>query len=71
MCFDTMQDGKYIEVLHVGSYDDEPASFEKMAQFAKDNGLERKVSSHRELYLNNAGRVETNKLKTILRYSVR
>ena len=71
MCFDTMQDGKYIEVLHVGSYDDEPASFETMAQYAKDNGLERKESSHREIYLNNAGRVETNKLKTILRYSVR
>ena len=68
--FDTMQDGKCIEILHVGSYDDEPASFEKMAQFAKDNGLTRKESSHREIYLNNAGRVETNKLKTILRYSV-
>jgi hypothetical protein len=33
--------------------------------------LERKESSHREIYLNNAGRVEMNKLKTILRYSVK
>ena len=71
MRFDTMKDGKYIEILHIGPYDEEPASFEKMAQFAKDNGLTRKESSHREIYLNNAGRVEMSKLKTILRYSVR
>lgn len=70
MRFDSMQDGKCIEVLHIGCYDDEPASFAKMAQFAKDHGLTRKESSHREIYLNNVSRVETNKLKTILRYSV-
>lgn len=33
--FDTMQDGKCIEILHIGAFDDEPASFEKMTQFAK------------------------------------
>ncbi len=71
MRFDTMEDGKCIEILHIGPYDDEPASFEKMAQFSKENGLERRESRHREIYLNNAGRVEKSKLKTILRYSVR
>ena len=71
MRFDTMEDGKCIEILHIGPYDDEPASFEKMAQFAKENGLERRKSRHREIYLNNAGRVKKSKLKTILRYSVR
>lgn len=70
MRFDTMQDGKCIQILHTGPYDDEPASFEKLAQFAKDHGLERTASCHREIYLNNAGRVEKSKLKTILRYSV-
>lgn len=69
--FDTMQDGNCIEILHNGPYDDEPASFEKMAQFAKDHGLTRKESSHREIYLNHAGRFPMSKLKTILRYSVR
>lgn len=68
--FETMQDGKCIEILHIGSYDDEPAAFEKMAQFAEDNGLIRKESSHREIYLNNAKRVEKSRLKTILRYAV-
>lgn len=67
---DTMQDGKCIEILHIGAFDDEPASFEKMAQFAEKSGLKRNESCHREIYLNNANRVEKSKLKTILRFSV-
>ncbi len=41
MRFDAMHDGKCIEILHTGSYDDEPASFEKLTQFANNHGLER------------------------------
>lgn len=66
--FDTMQEGKYIEILHIGAFDNEPTSFEKINQYAKENGLER---WHREIYLNNATRVEKSKLKTILRYLVK
>lgn len=69
--FDTMQDGKCVEILHIGAFDDEPISFEKMDQFALSNNLERTKNYHREIYLNNANRVEKNKLKTILRYSVK
>lgn len=69
--FDTMEDGTCIEILHIGAFDDEPASFEKMIQFAEKNGLERIESFHREIYLNNANRVEKSKLKTILRFSVK
>lgn len=68
--FDAMQDGKCIEILHIGAFDDEPASFDKMAQFAEKHNLKRDESCHREIYLNNANRVEKSKLKTILRYSV-
>ena len=68
--FDNMQDGKCIEMLHIGAFDDEPASFEKMEHFAEENGLKRAESCHREIYLNNANRVERSKLKTILRFSV-
>ena len=35
------------------------------------NNLERAKSYHREIYLNNANRVEKSKLKTILRYAVK
>lgn len=69
--FDTMQEGKCIEVLHIGPFDDEPASFAKMEQFAKENHLERAQSCHREIYLNSANRTDKAKLKTILRYTVK
>ena len=68
--FGTMQDGKCVEILHIGSFDDEPISFEKMEQFTLANNLGRTTSYHREIYLNNAKRVEKSKLKTILRYAV-
>ncbi|MFQ6837697.1 MAG: GyrI-like domain-containing protein [Thomasclavelia spiroformis] len=69
--FDYMQDGKCIEILHIGTYDDEPKSFLKMDIFAKENDLIRIGNFHREIYLNNSNRVLKSKLKTILRYSVR
>lgn len=42
-----------------------------LEQFALSNHLERTKSCHREIYLNNANRVEKSKLKTILRYAVK
>ena len=68
--FETMQNGLCVEVLHVGAFDDEPVSFEKMDQFSAAHGLQRSENYHREIYLSNANRVEKSKLKTILRYSV-
>ena len=69
--FETMTDGRCVQMLHTGSYDGEPASFALMADFAASNGLERAGERHREIYLNNAQRTEPDKLKTILRFSVR
>ncbi len=68
--FDAIKDGKCIEILHIGPFDDEPASFEKMDEFARQNGLCRIQSSHREIYLTNAKRVLKSKMQTILRYQV-
>ena len=66
--FDTIHDGKCVEILHTGSYDNEPFSFEQMDKFAEENGLQRISDSHREIYLTN--RTKADKLKTILRYKV-
>lgn len=68
--FDYMNNGKSVNILHVGSYDGENSSFEKMDLFCKENGLTRKYDWHREIYLNNSNRTEESKLKTILRYCV-
>lgn len=69
--FDTMNESKCIDILHIGSYDDEPISFQKMDLLAKENHLIRSINYHREIYLNNSNRVIKSKLKTILRYCVK
>ena len=68
--FGTMNDGKCVEILHIGAFDDEPIFFEKMEKFMLANNLERTNNYNREIYLNNANRIEISKIKTILRYSV-
>lgn len=71
ICFDIIQGGTCVQILHIGAYDDEPASFAKMDAFAHSHGLTRAEDCHREIYLNNASRTEKCKLKTILRYAVK
>ena len=68
--FERMADGKSVSILHVGRFDDEPASFTKMDNFCQEHGLRRSSDTHREIYLNNANRTAPEKLKTILRYAV-
>lgn len=60
-----------VDILHIGSYDDEPASFAKMDAFMEEHGLQRDEQFHREIYLSNANRVAKEKLKTILRYTIK
>lgn len=69
--FDEIQDGLSVQILHIGSYDHEPESFNKMKEFIEDNGLQIKTLVHREIYLSDARRVEKDKLKTVLRYRVK
>jgi hypothetical protein len=68
--FGTIEDGLSVQMLHVGSYDNEPQSFEVMEEFLINNNLERASLQHREIYLSDARKVEPAKLKTILRYMV-
>lgn len=69
--FDTLDSETCVQVLHIGTYDDEPATFNKMDKFTEENGLKRCEEVHREIYLNNANRVSSDKLKTIIRYKVK
>ncbi|MGD1892760.1 MAG: GyrI-like domain-containing protein [Cyclobacteriaceae bacterium] len=68
--FEEIEDGHCVQMLHRGSYDDEPASFAEMEAFAKEQGLERKSKTHREIYLSDARKVAPEKLKTVLRFGV-
>ncbi|AGX43130.1 GyrI-like domain-containing protein [Clostridium saccharobutylicum] len=68
--FETMEDGLSVQMMHIGSYDDEPQSFEQMKKFIKENNLEITTLKHREIYISDARKTEKSKLKTVLRYMV-
>lgn len=69
--FGDMTDGLSCQMMHIGSYDDEPDSFAKMASFCEDNGYIRTSKIHREIYLSDPRKTDVKKLKTVLRYPVR
>lgn len=56
MSFREIEECKSIQTLHVGSYDDEPKSFEQMNEFVRKLNLTRIGDFHREIYLSNKNR---------------
>jgi hypothetical protein len=68
--FEEIEDGLSVQILHIGSYDDEPTSFAKMDEFAIANNLKRQGKMHREIYLSDPSKTSQGKLKTVLRYTV-
>lgn len=70
MKYRTITEGLCCQMLHIGSYDNESDSFKKMEQFCKNNGYERISKKHREIYLSDPRKVDSSKLKTVLRFQV-
>jgi hypothetical protein len=68
--FENIEEGKCVQMMHLGSYDNEPTSFALMEKFCKENGLERLSKKHREIYLSDARKMVAEKLKTVLRFKV-
>ena len=69
--FEEIEEGKVVQMLHVGSYDSEVESFKIMEEFVKESGFERAEKLHKEIYLSDARKVEAEKLKTILRFKIK
>ncbi len=69
--FEKITDGLCVQMLHSGSYDDEPASFKIMEEFAEKENLTRLSKNHREIYLSDFRKVAPEKLKTVLRFWVK
>ena len=68
--FCTIEDGYCVQMLHKGSYDNEPASFALMDEYCIKNNLKRKSMAHREIYLSDARKTHPDKLSTVLRFGV-
>ena len=69
--FQKITEGKCIQMLHIGSYDNEPETFKIMEEFAKTQNLNRISKIHREIYLSDFRKVAPEKLKTVLRFNVK
>lgn len=67
---ETLSEGRCVQTLHIGSYDDEAEVLARMhREFIPDNGLLMR-GKHHEIYLSDARRVAPEKLRTVLRQPV-
>lgn len=69
--FATLEEGRCVQTLHIGSFDDEAPVLARMHhEFIPGGGLEW-TGRHHEIYLSDFRRVAPSKLRTILRQPVR
>ncbi|MBQ0036572.1 MAG: GyrI-like domain-containing protein [Firmicutes bacterium] len=72
--FLTIKEGLCVQIMHHGSYDDEPATVAIMDKYLEDNGYENDFSDtrlHHEIYLSDARKVAPDKLKTVIRHPIK
>ncbi len=72
--FLTVEEGLCVQCMHIGPYDDEPATVAMMHEFMEKKGYELDISDkrlHHEIYLSDARKVAPDKLKTVIRHPIR
>jgi len=68
--FNNLSDGKCVQMMHLGSYDNEQKSFDVIEEFCYKNNLNRKSKQHKEIYISDPRKIAPEKLKTVLRVEV-
>ena len=72
--FLTIDEGLCVQIMHIGPYDDEPASVALMDKFLSENGYENDMTScrlHHEIYLSDARKVAPESWKTVIRHPIK
>ena len=72
--FMTIDEGKCVQIMHIGPYDDEPATVAVMDQYLAANGYENDFSltrMHHEIYLSDARKIAPEKWKTVIRHPIK
>lgn len=67
-------EGLCVQCMHIGSYDDEPATVALMHEYMKQQGYSLDITEsrfHHEIYLSDARKVSPDKLKTIIRHPIK
>ena len=72
--FMTIDEGLCVQIIHMGAFDDEPASVALMDEYLEQNGYVNDMSMerlHHEIYLSDARKVAVEKWKTVIRHPIR
>ena len=72
--FFTYDEGLCVQCMHIGPYDDEPATVDLMHEFMESQGYVLDITDkrmHHEIYLSDARRVAPEKRKTVIRHPIR
>lgn len=72
--FLTVDEGLYVQIMHLGSFDSEPASVALMDAYLKEQGYENDINEqrlHHEIYMSDARRVTPEKWKTVIRHPIK
>ena len=71
--FITITEGECVQMLHIGSYDDEPATVAVMDDYIEKMGYKNDFSAtrlHHEIYLSDVRKTAPEKLKTVIRHPI-
>ena len=70
----TIDEGLCVQIMHLGSFDDEPATVALMNDYLEQNGYVNDINKHRlhhEIYMSDARKVAPEKWKTVIRHPIR
>ena len=68
------EEGLCVQCMHLGAYDNEPATVDRMHRFMEEQGYALDITDqrmHHEIYLSDARKVAPEKLKTVIRHPIR
>jgi hypothetical protein len=72
--FLSVGEGLCVQIMHIGPFDDEPATVAIMDKYLKENGYINDITDtrlHHEIYLSDARKVEPSKWKTVIRHPIK
>lgn len=72
--FLTIEEGLCVQIMHTGSYDDEPRSVKLMDDFIKSEGYDNDLTDirlHHEIYLSDPRKTSPEKCKTVIRHPIK
>ncbi len=72
--FLTVDEGLCVQIMHLGAFDDEPATIAIMDEYLAQNGYENDLNErrlHHEIYMSDARKVASEKWRTVIRHPIK